>query len=234
MTGCHRSPQAPSRGKMVRLWKTSERCMGSRGLRFQKDDGIDAERKDNRTAHAFLMIFCFVVVAVIAGIGAWFSGKSLPGYERDMAELLAFILFGWLVLPIHEEQRSRAKQTYGLVADPHNRLADLQRQVSQIEDELRGLKYAQRQTSGMIWTVMMSRNLSAWLGDMLHGRVYRLLDRLRNDRGFFSALARDACRARSSPPSWAFSDTLRSGPTSDSLSSRRIGSPLTHRILCSG
>ena len=84
-------------------------------LRFQdRDDDVDRAAKEER--HTGGLVAVLVLVAVIHGATAWFSGKSLTSYEVDLAWLFGFGFVYWMVVPFYYEFRIRTKEIDGKVS----------------------------------------------------------------------------------------------------------------------
>lgn len=93
-------------------------------LRFNKKDEVDEEVKENRKSEgitlAVLYGFSFVVMALIAGIFDWLTGRTIKVYAQEAGfifAMLALPVIGQMVLiPLYNEFRLRSKEIDGKVS----------------------------------------------------------------------------------------------------------------------
>jgi hypothetical protein len=85
-------------------------------LRFQKEDDVDREVKEERRTTPWLYLFCIVFFAVVFGLFDWLGGQSLKSFWEELGGLIVVCWFIWLVSPIYEEFRIRTKEIDGKVS----------------------------------------------------------------------------------------------------------------------
>jgi cytochrome c biogenesis protein CcdA len=103
-------------------------------LRFQdKCEEVDKAVKDERRSWFFGFVFVFVTMAVISGVGSWFSGATLHAYERDTAEMFAFYVVLWIGSCAHSEFRIRMNATFGAVSELQGTLSAIQSRLDVLE-----------------------------------------------------------------------------------------------------
>jgi hypothetical protein len=85
-------------------------------LRFQKEDDVDREVKEERRTTPWLFIFYIVFFAVVFGLFDWLGGQSLKSFAEELGGLIVVCLFVWLISPIYEEFRKRTKEIDGKIS----------------------------------------------------------------------------------------------------------------------
>ena len=83
-------------------------------LRFQQKDDIDSAAREQRATPITLMMFA--VIAAIAGVNAWISGRSLLSYEQELGWLAGCFIVYWFLTPLYYEFRIRTKEIDGKVS----------------------------------------------------------------------------------------------------------------------
>jgi hypothetical protein len=88
--------------------------MWSMALRFQGNDEVDRQAKEERATG--VLVFLVVLLAVISGAVDWLSGKSLASYEEELAFYIGLGFLFWFLTPFYYEFRIRTKEIGGKVS----------------------------------------------------------------------------------------------------------------------
>jgi len=86
-------------------------------LRFQKEDDVDREvKEENRRTVPWMVLFYIGLIAGVFGLSDWLRSQLPQSLWEELGVLFAIGFICWLVVPVYEEFRIRTKEIYGKVS----------------------------------------------------------------------------------------------------------------------
>lgn len=121
-------------------------------LRFQKEDDVDREvKEENRRTVPWMILFYIGLVAGAFGLSDWLRSELPTSLWEELGGLFAIGFVCWLVVPVYEEFRIRTKEIYGKVSAIEADViaakeihAELLEKLIAVEEKLAGIQDSNR------------------------------------------------------------------------------------------
>ncbi len=106
-------------------------------LRFQKEDDVDREvKEENRRTVPWMVLFYIGLVAGVFGLSDWLRSELPRSLWEELAGLFAIGFVCWLVVPVYEEFRIRTKEIYGKVSAIEEAVFNLKESHAELLEKL--------------------------------------------------------------------------------------------------
>ncbi|MGA3371689.1 MAG: hypothetical protein ABSC48_08010 [Terracidiphilus sp.] len=121
-------------------------------LRFQKEDDVDREvKEENRRTVPWMILFYIGLIAGVFGLSDFLISKLPKSLWEELGVLFAIGFLCWLVVPVYEEFRIRTKEIYGKVSAIEEAVvsarevhAELLERLTAVEDRLAEMQNSNR------------------------------------------------------------------------------------------